>query len=311
MMKTEAQGFTIKHPNLENAQEITDLIALCDIEEIGVPDITLDDTLGMWNSIKLETDAWVVLAANNEIIGYGFVEVTGESRMDSCVFVHPQFKNQGIGSLLLTKVEERAMQLATDKNGAQVLMNQIPFTNASARNLLENRGYQFSRLYKRMKIKMKEQPKQPVFPLGITIRHFQDNQDEESLYKVYDETFQDSWGYSKKDFTTWINQKKGANYDPSHWYIVWDDTKPVAFLMGRMQEDCLFIDLLGVKRQWRKRGIGQAMLLHVFQEAYIRGQKTILLYVDSDSLTNAHRLYHQVGMHPDSQTALYKKELIF
>jgi mycothiol synthase len=263
----------------------------------------------MWNSIPIDTDAWVALSAPNEIIGYGFVEVTGANRMDMCVFVHPRFKNQGLGTLLLNKVEERANALVKGKDGTQKLMNQISFTNTAARNLVEDRGYQFSRLYERMKIELEEQPDQHQLPEGITIRPFQPDHDEETIFSIYDETFQDTWGYTKKDFTTWISQKKGDGYDHSLWFIVWKDSRPVGFLMSRMQEDGLFIDLLGVQREYRNHGIGKALLLHVFGIAYERNQKTILLYVDSDSLTNANRLYQQVGMRPHSQTAVYMKEL--
>jgi mycothiol synthase len=300
--------FMIKHPTLEDAQAITDLVALCDIEEIGEPDISLSDVLDMWNSIQIETDAWIALSATNEIIGYGFVEVTGANRMDTCVFVHPHYKNQGIGSLLLKKVEERANVLAQGKAGEQKLMNQIPFTNMAARNLVEASGYQFSRLYERMKIELEGQPDQPQLPEGITLRSFQPDQDEETLFSIYDETFRDAWGYTKKDFSTWISQKKGDGYDPSLWFMVWKDSTPVGFLMSRMQEDGLFIDLLGVKREYRKHGIGKALLLHTFGLAYQRNQKTVLLYVDTDSLTNANLLYQQVGMTPHSQTAVYMKE---
>ena len=48
---------------------------------------------------------------------------------------------------------------------------------------------------------------------------------------------------------------------------------------------------------------------NAFLEAHKRGQRTVLLYEDTDSLTNAHRLYAQAGMSPDIQTALYKKML--
>jgi mycothiol synthase len=309
-MEKELQKFRIKHPTFEDAQAITDLVSLCDIEDIGEPDITLSDVLDMWKSIEINTDAWIALSETNEIIGYGFVEVTGAKRMDTCVFVHPQFKNQGIGSLLLNKVEERAHALAKGKDGEQKLMNQISFTNRAARKLIEDRGYQFTRLYERMKIELEEQPNQYPLPEGITIRPFQPDQDETTLFTLYDETFRDAWGYTKKDFTTWISQKKGDGYDPSLWFIVWKDFKPVGFLMSRMQDDGIFIDLLGVKREYRKLGIGKALLLHTFGLAYERNQKTILLYVDSDSLTNANRLYKQVGMSPHSQTAVYMKELI-
>ena len=308
-MEKEVQKFSIKHPTVEDAQSITDLVSLCDIEEIGEPDITLSDVLDMWNSIQIETDAWIVLSTTNEIIGYGFVEITGANRMDTCVFVHPQYKNQGIGSVLLKKVEERAKVLAKGKDGGQKLMNQIPFTNTAARDLVEDRGYRFSRLYERMKIELEGQPIQPLLPEGITLRPFQANYDENTLFSLYDETFRDAWGYTKKDSSTWISQKQGEGYDPSLWIIAWKDSKPVGFLMSRMQDDGLFIDLLGVKSDYRKHGIGKAMLLHIFGLAYQRKQKTILLFVDTDSLTNANRLYQNVGMFPHSQTAIYMKEL--
>lgn len=308
-MELDVQNFIIKHPTFEDAEAVTNLVALCDIEDIGEPDISVSDVLDMWNSIQIETDVWIVLSSTNEMIGYGFVEETGANRMDTCVFVHPQYKKQGIGTLLLTKVEERAIVLAKSKDGEQKLMNQIPFRNSSARNLVENKGYQFSRLYERMKIELTEQPNTPQFPEEITLRTFQPDHDEETLFSIYDETFQDSWGYTKKDFSTWISQKKGEEYDPSLWFIVWKDSKPVGFLMSRMQDDGLFIDLLGVKREYRKHGIGKTLLLHTFGVAFQRNQKTIVLYVDTDSLTNANRLYQQVGMRPYSQTAVYMKEL--
>lgn len=308
-MGNEIQKFIMKHPTLEDAQAITDLVSLCDIDEIGEPDITLSDVLDMWNSIQIKTDAWIVLSTTNEIVGYGFVEETGANRMDTCVFVHPQYKNQGIGSLLLKKVEERAKVLAKGKDGAQKLMNQIPFTNVAARNLVEDRGYRFSRLYERMKIELEGQPNQPLLPEGIMLQAFQPKLDEEILFSIYDETFRDSWGYTKKDSSTWLSQKMGDGYDPSLWIIAWKDSKPVGFLMSRMQEDGLFIDLLGVKREYRKHGIGKALLHHIFGLAYQRKQNTILLYVDTDSLTNANRLYQKVGMYPHSQTAIYMKEM--
>lgn len=310
-MEAKTKSFKIKHPSLEDAQAVTDLVSVCDIEEIGEPDITLSDVLGMWNSIHIETDAWIALSSTNEIIGYGFLEVTGANRMDTCIFVHPQYKNQGIGTFLLNKVEERAFVLAKGKEGEQKLMNQIPYTNTAARNLVENSGYQFSRLYERMKIEVEGPPNELHLPEGITLLSFRPNHDEESLFSIYDETFRDTWGYTEKDESKWLSQKKVDSYDPSLWLIVWKDAKPVGFLMSRMQDDGLFIDLLGVKREYRKHGIGKALLLHTFGLAYQRKQNTILLYVDSDSLTNANRLYHRVGMSPHSQTAVYLKQLTF
>ncbi|MFC7371971.1 GNAT family N-acetyltransferase [Fictibacillus iocasae] len=308
-MKSESKMYVIKHPTIEDAQAVTNLVSLCDIEEIGEPDITLSDVLDLWQSIPIETNVWIVLSEANKLIGYAFLEERGANRLDTCVFVNPAFKNQGIASILLQKVEQRAAVIIKNKEGELKLMNHIPFTNTAAINLAVNSGYTFSRLYERMRIQLEGPPNVPLLPDNIVIQPFQPDRDEEILFSLYDDTFRDAWGYAQKDGATWMAQKKGDNYDASLWFIVWREDQPAGFLMSTMHDDGLFIDLVGVKREYRKHGIGEALLLHAFSLAYKRQQSTILLYVDSDSLTNANRLYQKVGMRPHSQSAVYVKNL--
>ncbi|WP_165775508.1 GNAT family N-acetyltransferase [Chryseomicrobium excrementi] len=299
--------FHIDHPSTEEAQDVMDLVALCDIEAIGEPDISLSDVLDLWQAVDIETDVFVARSDDTKLVGYAFVEQTGANRLDSCVFVHPEFKGLGIGSSLLAQVEQRALQITKDLPGPQRLMNQLPFTNLAARELVESAGYTFSRLYERMKIELDALPELFELPSRFTIQPFRPGMDAHTLFETYNETFKDSWGYAEKEEATWLAQKTGEGFDPSLWFLVWDGTTAAGFLMGRLEEDGLFIDLLGVKREYRKHGIGKALLLRAFHEAYQRNERTVILYVDSDSLTNANRLYRSVGMTPHSQTAVYEK----
>lgn len=301
--------FHIDHPSLEEAQQVMELVALCDIEAIGEPDISLSDVLDLWQAVAIDTDVFVARSTNNQLIGYAFVEKTGVHRLDSCVFVHPDHKGQGIGSALLNEVEQRALQITEDLPAPQHLMNQLPFTNLTARELVEAHGYTFNRLYERMKIELTTPPLLAELSSGFEIKEFRAGLDEHILFETYDETFKDSWGYSAKDEASWLAQKTGDGVDSSLWFLVWDGQQPAGFLMGRLEEDGLFIDLLGVKRPYRKHGIGKALLQHAFHEAYLRKERTVILYVDSDSLTNANQLYRSVGMTPHSQTAVYGKSL--
>ena len=70
-----------------------------------------------------------------------------------------------------------------------------------------------------------------------------------------------------------------------------------------------YVNVLGVRRPWRKKGLGLALLQHSFGEFYQRGCKRAGLGVDADSLTGATRLYERGGMHVDRQFCLYKKVL--
>ena len=70
-----------------------------------------------------------------------------------------------------------------------------------------------------------------------------------------------------------------------------------------------WIRTLGVRPPWRKRGLGEALLLHSFGEFYKRGTKTIGLGVDAQNPTGATRLYQKVGMVAVSEFVTYEKGL--
>ena len=48
-----------------------------------------------------------------------------------------------------------------------------------------------------------------------------------------------------------------------------------------------WVNQLCVRRPWRRRGLGLAMLHHCFGEFYRRGKQRVGLGVDATSLTNA------------------------
>ena len=73
--------------------------------------------------------------------------------------------------------------------------------------------------------------------------------------------------------------------------------------------DMGYVNILGVRRPWRRRGLGMALLQHAFAEFYRRGQQRAGLGVDAGSLTGATRLYERAGMHVARQFDTYEKML--
>jgi ribosomal protein S18 acetylase RimI-like enzyme len=53
--------------------------------------------------------------------------------------------------------------------------------------------------------------------------------------------------------------------------------------------DLAWVSTLGVRRPWRTRGIGLALLRHSFNEFYRRGKRKVGLGVDAQNLTGALR----------------------
>jgi len=73
--------------------------------------------------------------------------------------------------------------------------------------------------------------------------------------------------------------------------------------------DMGWVNVLGVRRPWRRRGLALALLHHTFGEFYRRGKARVGLGVDASSLTGALDLYKKAGMHPVRQYANFEKEL--
>ena len=91
--------------------------------------------------------------------------------------------------------------------------------------------------------------------------------------------------------------------------IAWEGDQIAGFSQNRYRMDIGWIGTLGVRRPWRKQGLGYALLIHSFGEFYKRGTKTIGLGVDAENPTGATRLYIKAGMYAASEFVTYEKEL--
>ena len=94
-------------PRQDEAQAVTDLVAACDVHELGIPDFELDDLLTDWNmpGFELALDA-VVVEENGRLVAYAaFIR---NDYVD--VYVHPEARNRGLGALLLEWSERRARE---------------------------------------------------------------------------------------------------------------------------------------------------------------------------------------------------------
>jgi ribosomal protein S18 acetylase RimI-like enzyme len=72
-----------------------------------------------------------------------------------------------------------------------------------------------------------------------------------------------------------------------------------------------FVKDLAVHPEWRRRGIGEALLLHAFAVFAARGASSVGLKVDADNPTGALRLYERVGMRPVRRYELWSKTVTF
>jgi predicted N-acetyltransferase YhbS len=116
-------------------------------------------------------------------------------------------------------------------------------------------------------------------------------------------------------FDDWLKWRTSnpARYDPALWFIAEEDGQVAgtAICEPSSVEDpnMGWVGTLGVRRTWRKRGVGMALLQHSFRALYLRGRRKVGLGVDAASLTGATRLYERAGMRVNLQFDQYAKEV--
>lgn len=71
--------------------------------------------------------------------------------------------------------------------------------------------------------------------------------------------------------------------------------------------DLGWVAMLAVRREWRRRGIGHALLARAFDAFAERGLTRAGLGVDAESPTGANALYEDVGMSATRRFDIYER----
>lgn len=277
--------------------------------------LTAEELANEWKSegFIVERDVFVVETRDGRVVGSEeFYAESSHCKLKADGCVHPEFRGLGIGSSLLEKIAERAqaeMELAApaERVFIQSLVNS---KDEEGLNLLRNNGYSPVRYYWRMEIKLHEAPTTVTLPAGIELRPFIKDEHAIAVWQADNETFRDHWGSQDRTYEAWSHVKFGnPNFDPTLWMIAWDGNEVAGYSHNRYRKGIGWIGTIGVRRPWRKQGLGLALLRHSFGEFYKRDITTIGLGVDASNPTGATRLYQKAGMSVVSEFIMYEKEL--
>jgi mycothiol synthase len=185
------------------------------------------------------------------------------------------------------------------------------------KKLFDDMGYLPIRSSYTMLIEMDAPVPEPEFPAGILVRTYRPETDAEAVYRAQTDSFRDHFGFVEEPFEEGLEHFRHfweqPGFDPTLLFLAMDgdEVAGISLCPPHAIEDSElgWVGTLGVRRPWRKRGIGLALLRYSFNEFYRRGKRKVGLGVDAQNLTGALRLYENAGMHVQQAFDLYEKEL--
>jgi mycothiol synthase len=279
----------------EDAEAVSDLFNRIARVQYGTDDSTAEEVRRFWRSprVRLEDDVVVAEAGDGTLVGYGdnFVEGDDANRIWMDVRGEP-------ASELIRDLERRGSQRAVGK--PLFFRVYVPEVAADTRRALEAAGYRVIRESFRMVVDLADEPPAPEWPEGVSVRPYRGDADEPRVFEAQEETFSDMWEYAPQPIDEWREWMLGDRHDPALWFLAEAGGELVGICLCRTHEtadpDMGWVSVLGVRRPWRRRGLGLALLQHTFREFRVRGRQRVGLGVDGESETGAVELYRRAGM---------------
>ncbi|MEX2161751.1 MAG: GNAT family N-acetyltransferase [Anaerolineales bacterium] len=320
----QMQPYTLRPVRMEDMDAVLKLLSAFSQRFMGVEEVDRLELTSFWTSpgLKLEEDLRLALNAAGEVVGYAEFPLTDEPPVHpfSWLRVHPDYLDKGVAEPLLDWLDERG-RLAVERTPADLRVSVQTFTPANTEalgGLLQSRDYKVIRHSFIMHVKLEGNLAPPVWPAGIELRPFVEERHLEAAYRAYDESFSDHFGHVARPLEVGLKRFRhmfieDELYDPQLMFLAWEGAElagiSLCYPVSSEDPDMGWLALLGVRRAWRKRGLGKALLLHTFAHFARMGKKKVGLGVDASNLTGALRLYENAGMYVARQYDRYEKEL--
>jgi mycothiol synthase len=272
-------------------EDDADDVARLFVEAFGESRRMDGDEIRQWidNEALLPNNLLVLVDDDDRVVGYFDVWHEGQS-------VDVDMASPGFWDEALDHAENRARALGAKRVRTYFVEGHELGERIAARGYREIRGSWT------MEIEFGvEAPAEPVIPDGFELRPYRHPDDEQAVYEALQEAFEDHWDFNPTSIETWRGfTVEHRTFDPDLWLVAWagDEVAGASLNYPEKADDPGYgwIGTLGVRRDFRRRGVGEALLRRSFAALHARGLRKVRLSVDAESTTGAVRLYERVGM---------------
>lgn len=315
----------IKPFQLDVTNEIVDLLNQVSLAQYGEPDISYEEFLTEsrtpgFNPVE---DSLLAFDENNQLVGYAefFNLLNPAVRSFANWYIKPGFEGPGLDEMFIDWLNQRARQDIALVPENLKIVNQafINTREQSKQRALEESGYVMIRHNYRMFREFTAPPEAIHIPEGLVIRPMQPTDKDIHLAAIAEhDSFKDHFGATPDPLENLeVRLRHFLLNDPTSdiqtCFLAMDGEEVAGVVLNsvRLFSDphMGWVNILGVRRPWRKHGLGLALLLTSFHEFYNRGLTKAGLGVDASSLTGALHLYEHAGMQVSRTYVMYEKEI--
>ena len=296
----------LRNASSADAEAVAAVIRAADEADGAAGDMSTQDVFAYWREIDPAKDVVVAEDDDGRLIGY--VDVTPSTNdVHIDAYVDPVARGRGVGRELLKAAEQIAARQVDDRVPRRAT---IVSTNGEGKQLLEREGYRYVRSFYRMRIVLTEPLPAPEWPSGIAVRRYEPGPDDRVMHETLTEAFADHWEPHNRPLDDFVRlMAQDVQLVAAASFLAYDGGEPAGAVLSKQRYGTGWIQSLGVRRPWRRAGLGRALLLHAFAAFWDEGERSIGLGVDAESPTGAPRLYERAGMHVEVQYDTYEKRL--
>ncbi|MBZ2195645.1 GNAT family N-acetyltransferase [Occultella gossypii] len=234
--------------------------------------------------------------------------------------VDPDWRRRGIGSAVLRWQVDRSRQVlaASGKDVPGRIVVHVEDGMTDSVRMLTEQGFSPRRWYTEMRRDLKLELPAVKLRSNLDLVTWSAELDDQ-VRLAHNESFRDHWGSEPHTVETW---QEGRTYFAPRWsFLVLDRTSDRAqvagyLLSGRYEQDWDslgwtegYIDILGVRREWRGQRIATALLARAMAAYREDGMEYAGLGIDTDQPTGAFGLYGNLQFEPTRGSTMYTIEV--
>jgi mycothiol synthase len=226
-------------------------------------------------------------------------------------------ERDALGKEIVAWAEQRSAEIGKAHDLPTNLRVTALEADAWRRKILEQAGFMIERYALDMLMLLDGPLPEADLPDGFTLRVARRN-DAAHWTTLYNQSFVDQWDYrpwTPEQFTQWfddpdnnpelclIAQAPDGTFAAFCWCTIFAaENERLGYNEGH-------VDLLGARPDFRKRGLGRAMLLHGLRRLQAAGVQVARIGVDATNPSGAGRLYESVGFRTAATWIHYVKVL--